>query len=58
MKMMLDKDIWNLVNGSELKPSTFGTRQIAQEKKDGQTRANILLNVKYSTLQHISKLKH
>jgi hypothetical protein len=54
MKMELDKDLWNEVDGSELEPSTLGTRKIAWENKDGQTRASILLNVKYSTLQHIS----
>ncbi len=56
MKMVLNKDVWNVVDGSELKPSTLGTRQIAREKKDGQAKANILLNVKYSTLQHISPI--
>jgi len=26
MKMVLNKDVWNVVDGSELKPSTLGTR--------------------------------
>jgi hypothetical protein len=39
-----------VVEGSELKPSTPGTRQITWDRKDGQARASILLNVKDSTL--------
>jgi len=54
--MVLNEDLWNVVDGSELKPSTFGTRQITWEKKDDQTKATIFLNVKYSTLQHISPI--
>jgi hypothetical protein len=42
---------------NELKPSTPSTKQITWERKDGQERANILLNLKDSTLQHISQAK-
>jgi hypothetical protein len=39
---------------NELKPSTLGTKQITWERKNGQEKANIFLNVKDSTLQHPS----
>jgi len=42
---------------NELKPSTPSTKQITWERKDGQERANILLNLKDSTLQYISRAK-
>jgi hypothetical protein len=48
--VLLGRDLWSVVEGRELKPSTPGTRQIAQHRKDGQARASILLNVKDSTL--------
>jgi hypothetical protein len=48
--VLLGRDLWSVVEGSELKPSTLGTRQMAQDKKDGWARASNLLNVKDSTL--------
>jgi hypothetical protein len=42
---------------SELKPSTGSTKQITWERKDHQEKANILLNVKDSTLQQIPQVK-
>jgi hypothetical protein len=42
---------------NELKPSIPSTKQITWERKDGQERANILLNLKDSTLQHIPQAK-
>jgi hypothetical protein len=33
--VLLDRDLSSVVEGSELKPSTLGTRQMAQDKKDG-----------------------
>jgi hypothetical protein len=48
--VLLGRDLWSVVEGSELKPSTPGTKQIAWDWKDGQARVSILLNVKDSTL--------
>ncbi len=46
--VLLGRDLWSVVEGSELKPSTLGTRQM--DRKDAQARASILLNMKDSTL--------
>ncbi len=39
-----------MVEGSELKPSTLGTRQITWDRKDGQARASIMSKIqRYNT---------
>jgi hypothetical protein len=43
---------------NELKPFTPSTKQITWEGKDGQERANILLNVKIQHYNTSFKLKH
>jgi hypothetical protein len=39
---VVGQDFWSVVEGSELKPSTLGTRQITWDRKDGQARASIM----------------
>jgi hypothetical protein len=56
--VLLGRDLWSVVEGSELKPSTPGTKQIAWHRKDGQARASILLNAKIQHYNTSLKLKH
>jgi hypothetical protein len=55
--VLLDSDFWSIVNGIRLQLSSLGTKQVAWEYKHGQTKVNILLCVRDSTLQHVFQAK-